>query len=47
MLDISFWVAMRHTSPLKKGRKSGDCLYRTDVIYELYVGVLYAIFLTF
>ena len=36
-LGISFWVAMRHTSPLKKGRKRGDYLYQTDVIYEQYM----------
>ena len=31
-LDISFWVAMQHTSPLAKGRKREDYLYRTDII---------------
>ena len=31
-LDISFRVVMQHTSPLAKGRKRGDYLYRTDVI---------------
>ena len=30
-IDISFWVAMQHISPLAKGRKRGDYLYRTDV----------------
>jgi len=30
-LDISFWVVMQHTSPLEKGRKRGDYLYRTDI----------------
>ena len=30
-LDISFRVVMQHTSPLEKGRKRGDYLYRTDV----------------
>ena len=30
-LNISFWVAMQHTSPLEKGRKRGDYLYRTNV----------------
>jgi len=31
-LDISFRVAMLRTSPLEKGRKRGDYLYRTDII---------------
>ena len=31
-LDISFWTAMRHISPLEKGRKRGNYLYPTDVI---------------
>ena len=31
-LDISFRVVMQHTSPLEKGRKRGDYLYRTAVI---------------
>ena len=26
---------MQHTSPLEKGRKRGDYLYRTDVLYKL------------
>ena len=30
-LDISFRVVMQYTSPLAKGRKRGDYLYRTDV----------------
>ena len=30
-LDISFRVVMQHTSPLAKGRKRGDYLYRTGV----------------
>ena len=33
-LDISFRVLMQHTSPLKKGRKRGDYLYRTDVYFK-------------
>ena len=33
-LDISFRVVMQHTSPLEKGRKRGDYLYRTDVKSE-------------
>ena len=32
-LDISVRVIMQHTSPLEKGRKRGDYLYRTDVIH--------------
>ena len=32
-LDISFRVIMQHTSPLEKGRKRGDYLYRTDAVY--------------
>ena len=34
-LDISFRVAMQHTSPLGKGRKRGDYLYRTDVVHVM------------
>ena len=30
-LGISFRVLMQHTSPLAKGRKRGDYLYRIDV----------------
>ena len=30
-LDISFWVVMQPTSPLKKGRWRGDYLCRTDI----------------
>ena len=30
-LDKAFRVAMQHTSPLEKGRKREDYLYRTDV----------------
>ena len=33
-LDISFRVLMQHTSPLEKGRKRGDYLYRTDVYFK-------------
>ena len=33
-LDISFRVLMQHTSPLGKGRKRGDYLYRTDVYFK-------------
>ena len=33
-LDINFRVAMQHTSPLEKGRKRGDYLYRTDVYFK-------------
>ena len=33
-LDISFRVLMQHTSPLGKGRKRGDYLYRTDVFFD-------------
>ena len=34
-LDISFRVAMQHTSPLEKGRKREDYLYRTDYILKV------------
>ena len=34
-LGINFRVVMQHTSPLERGRKSGDYLYRTDVRDEL------------
>ena len=33
-LDISFRVLIQHTSPLEKGRKRGDYLYRTDVYFK-------------
>ena len=34
--DISFRVFMQHTSPLVKGRKRGDDLYRTGVLLYTY-----------
>ena len=35
-LAISFRVAMQHISPLGKGRKRGDYLYRTKVFSASY-----------